>query len=151
MAKSQETFSKKQREKQRLKKQQDKEEKRKERKGEKKEGKSLSDMMAYLDENGNLTDTPVDPSKKRVFELEDIPVGVPKLEERAPDEPRTGIVAFFNEHKGFGFINDSETRERIFVHVNELSAPIKENDKVSYIPERGPKGPIATNVTLVQK
>lgn len=149
MARSQETFSKREREKQRIKKQQDKQDKRKERKANKEKGKPLEDMMAYLDENGNLTNTPADPRKKKVFRQEDIQVSIPKLEEQ-PDEPRTGIVAFFNDQKGFGFINDLETRERIFVHANELSSPIKENDKVTFKVERGPKGLSATDVMLVK-
>lgn len=149
MARSQETFSKREREKQRIKKQQDKQDKRKERKANKEKGKPLEDMMAYLDENGNLTNTPADPRKKKVFRQEDIQVSIPKLEEQ-PDEPRTGMVAFFNDQKGFGFINDLETRERIFVHANELSSPIKENDKVTFKVERGPKGLSATDVMLIK-
>jgi cold-shock DNA-binding protein family len=58
MARSQETFFKREREKKRIKKQQDKKQKMKERKLNKEKGKSLDDMMAYLDENGNLTDRP---------------------------------------------------------------------------------------------
>ena len=150
MARSQETFSKKEREKQRMKKQQDKQDKMKERKANKEKGKRLEDMMAYLDENGNLTNTPADPRKKKVFRQEEIQVSVPKLEEQQPDEPRTGMVAFFNDHKGFGFINDLETRERIFVHINELTSPIKENDKVTFRVERGPKGLSAIDVMVVK-
>src|SRR5581483_5775593 len=113
MAKSQDTFAKREREKQRMKKQEDKRQKMKERKANEK-GKRLEDMMAYLDENGNLTDTPPDPRKKKIFRQEDMEISVPKGDERAPDEPRKGTVAFFNNQKGFGFINDAETRERIF-------------------------------------
>ena len=112
--------------------------------------KSLEDMMAYLDENGNLTNTPPDPKKMKTFRQEDIAISVPKGNERAPDEPRKGTVAFFNFEKGFGFINDSETRERIFVHANELSAPIQENDKVTFQVQKGPKGLMATDVTIVK-
>ena len=150
MARSQETFSKKEREKQQRKKQQEKQEKMKERKNNKEKGKSLEDMMVYLDENGNLSDTPPDPKKKKIFRQEDISVSVPKLEDRKPDEPRTGTVAFFNTQKGFGFINDAESGERIFVHANELSEMIQENDKVTYLIGNGPKGLVALNVTLVK-
>lgn len=150
MARSQDTFNKREREKQRIKKQQEKQEKMKERKSGKEKGKSLDDMMAYLDENGNLTSTPVDPRIKQTFRQEDIEIGVPKQEARQPNALRTGVVAFFNDHKGFGFINDTETRERIFVHVNELSAPIKENDRVTFQIGKGVKGPIAMNVELVK-
>src|SRR5688572_7511336 len=122
MAKSQETFTKKEREKKRTKKQQDKREKMIERKNNKEKGKSLEDMMAYLDENGNLSNKPADPRKKRVYRQEDISVGVLRQEDRPPEEPGTGIVTFFNEEKGFGFINDAETRMRIFFHVNDLAS-----------------------------
>jgi cold shock CspA family protein len=150
MARSQETFNKREREKQRIKKQQDKQEKMKERKTNKEKGNNLEDMMAYLDENGNLTTTPPNPAKRRTFSQEDIQISVPKQEERGEDEPRTGTVTFFNDSKGFGFINDSTTGERIFVHVNNLSGPIKENDKVSFEVERSPKGYIAVQVQLIK-
>ena len=150
MSKSQETFNKKEREKKRQKKQQEKQEKMKERKDNKEKGKSLDDMIAYLDENGNLTSTPPDPRKRKIFRQEDMQIGVPKLEERPPNERRTGIVSFFNDHKGFGFINDSVSKERIFVHVNELTIPIKENDRVTFEVQNSPKGPVALNVELVK-
>jgi cold shock CspA family protein len=149
MGKSQETFNKREREKQRIKKQQDKLEKMKERKANGKT-KSLEDMMAYLDENGNLTNTPPDPKKKKIFRQEDIAVSVPKLEDRPADVPRRGTVSFWNTQKGFGFINDAETRERIFVHANDLSAPVMENDKVTFFVQQSPKGLVATNVTVVK-
>lgn len=64
MAKSRETFSKKEKEKKRLKLKQEKREKMEERKANKKNGRSLGEMIAYLDENGNLTDSPPDGRKK---------------------------------------------------------------------------------------
>lgn len=147
MGKSQETFNKKEKEKKRLKKRQDKEEKMEERKANAKKGQSLDDMMAYLDENGNISSTPPDPYKKKVFKQEDIQVGVPKQEERGPEELiRKGVVTFFNDTKGFGFIKDQQTQESVFIHVNQLSGPIKENDKVIFEVERGPKGLNAINV-----
>lgn len=148
MARSQETFTKKEREKQRVKKQQEKREKMAERKANKEKGKSLEDMMAYLDENGNLTNRPTDPRKKKVHRQEDMSIGVPKQEDRLPEAKRTGVVNFFNEPKGFGFIIDAETRMRIFFHVNNLASQVKENDKVSFRLEKSPKGPVAMDVTL---
>jgi cold shock CspA family protein len=147
MARSQETFTKKEREKQRVKKQQEKREKMKERKLNKEKGKSLDDMMAYLDENGNLTNRPTDPRKKKVHRQEDISIGVPKQEDLLPEVKRTGVVSFFNQDKGFGFILDSETRMRIFFHVNNLTVPVNENDKVSFRLEKSPKGPVAMDVS----
>lgn len=149
MARSQETFTKREREKQRVKKQQEKKEKMKERKANKEKGKSLDDMMAYLDENGNLSDRPGDPRKKKVHRREDISISVPRQEDLVPEEPRTGVVSFFNEEKGFGFINDTVSRSRVFFHVNNLSSDVKENDKVSFRVEQGVKGPMAMEVTIV--
>ena len=105
-------------------------------------------MMVYLDENGHLSNTPPDPRKKKIFRQEDMQISVSKMEDRQPEEPRKGIVAFFNTEKGFGFINDAETGERIFVHANELSSPIQENDKVMFLTGSGPKGLLATDVVL---
>ncbi|AXY72579.1 cold shock domain-containing protein [Paraflavitalea soli] len=151
MARSQETFNKREREKQRIKKAQEKQEKMKERKENKEKGTSLEDMMAYLDENGNLTTTPPNPGQiRKTFRQEEIQISVPKQEDRPAEEARTGVVAFFNDHKGFGFINDAQTGERIFVHVNNLSGPIKEHDKVTFEVERSPKGFVAVNVVLIK-
>ncbi|MFN9581156.1 MAG: cold shock domain-containing protein, partial [Bacteroidota bacterium] len=76
MSKSQETFSKKEKEKKRLKKRQDKAQKKEERKANSLKGKSLEDMMAYVDENGNITTTMPDPKKKKVFIADDIRITV---------------------------------------------------------------------------
>ena len=145
MAKPKETFNKKEKEKKRLKQRQEKHEKMEERKANGKKGKSLEEMMAYIDENGNISDTPPDPRKAKMFKTEDIQIGVPKREDI--DEPiRNGVVSFFNDAKGFGFINDKETGERVFIHINNLSEPIKESDKVTFEVESGPKGLNAVNV-----
>ncbi|HXS58592.1 MAG TPA: cold shock domain-containing protein [Hanamia sp.] len=145
-----ETWNKKEREK---KKRQNKKEKA-EKKQERKENNKNSDpesMYAYLDENGNLSSKPPDPRKKVIINVEDIEIGVPKHEPLNPEDLiRTGIVSFFNDAKGFGFIKDLETQESIFVHANSLSGPIKENNKVSFEVEMGPKGANAVNVKLVK-
>ena len=147
MAKSKETFSKKEKEKKRLKKQRDKVEKMKERKINAKKGKTLEDMMAYVDENGNISSTPPDPNKRKVFKQEDMQIGVPKhIPGEDENSVRTGVVAFFNDEKGFGFINDLQTQERVFVHANNLSEPLKEGNRVNFEVEMGPKGPSAVNV-----
>ena len=147
MARSGETFGKKEKEKKRLKDKQEKIEKMEERKANAKKGKSLDDMMAYIDENGNISSTPPDPKKKKVFNVEDMQIGAPKHVPGEDEDPiRTGTVSFFNDDKGFGFINDNITKERVFVHIKALTAPIRENDKVTFEVEMGPKGPTAVNV-----
>jgi cold shock CspA family protein len=150
MGRSQETFNKKEKEKKRLKKKQDKEHKKEERKANSSKGSGLDDMLAYVDDEGNITSTPPDPNKKKkVINQEDIQIGVPKQEDVEPaDLIRKGTVTFFNESKGYGFIKDHETQESIFVHVNNLKSTIKENDKVTFEVEMGPKGANAVNVSL---
>lgn len=63
MARSKESFNKREKEKKRQKKKMDKKEKMEERKLHSSKGKSLDDMLAYVDENGNLSSTPPDPSQ----------------------------------------------------------------------------------------
>lgn len=147
MGKSQETFGKKEKEKKRAKQRQDKAEKMEERRANAKKGKTLDEMMAYLDENGNISSTPPDPRRKKTFKLEDMEIGIPKQRPGEQEEViRTGLVTFFNDAKGFGFIKDLKTQESVFIHVNQLSERINENDKVNFEVEMGPKGPNAINV-----
>lgn len=152
MGRSQETFSKKEKEKKKLKKRQDKEQKKEERNATSNKGKGIDEMMAYVDEFGNITDTPPDPTKKKVvIKQEDIRIGVSKQEELDPaDLIRKGTITFFNTSKGYGFIKDHDSQESIFVHQNGLESSVKENDKVTFEVEKGPKGLNAINVKLVE-
>jgi len=146
-----ETWNKKEREKKKQQNKKEKAERKLERQERAKDGNNLESMMAYLDENGNLSSKPPDPRKKIVINAEDIEIGVPKQEPVNPEDLiRKGIVTFFNDSKGYGFIKDLETQESIFVHINSLTEPIKENNKVSFEVEMGPKGANATNVKLVK-
>jgi CspA family cold shock protein len=60
-----------------------------------------------------------------------------------------GIVKWFNESKGFGFIT-SEDGSDVFVHHTSIQGngfkTLAEGDKVSFDVEKGPKGPKAINV-----
>jgi len=155
MAKSQETFNKKEREKKRRKKKQEKAERRAERKEQKKlealEGKPKKDNFMYVDEDGNLTPIPPDPAKKRKINAEDIVLGIPKKGDIDPaDLIRNGVVKFFNEEKGYGFIVDPNTNESFFVHVNNVTEPITDRDKVAFEIEMGPKGANAVNVKIIK-
>ncbi|MGV3503269.1 MAG: cold shock domain-containing protein [Adhaeribacter sp.] len=149
MGRSQETFNKKEKEKKKLKKRQDKEAKKEERKSDSSKGKGMEEMLAYVDEDGNITDTPPDPNKKKVVNQEDIQIGISRQQDPDPAELiRKGTVTFFHATKGYGFIRDHETQESIFVHQNELSGPVQENDRVSYEVEKGVKGLNAIKVKL---
>ena len=65
------------------------------------------------------------------------------------DAFRKGGITFFNELRGYGFIKDSQTQESIFVHINDLSGPVKERDAVEFEVENGQKGPNAVRVKKV--
>lgn len=143
------TWNKRERENKKQQERKQKEERKKERKENAKNGKSLDDMMAYLDENGNISSVPPDPRKKIVIKAEDIEIGVPKQSEKdSANLLRTGIVTFFNHEKGYGFIKDSVTQESIFVHVNSSKDQLKENNRVVFEVEKGPRGLNAINVSV---
>jgi cold shock CspA family protein len=140
MGRSTETFNKKEREKKKLRKQQDKREKSEERKAQAVKGQDLDDMMAYVDENGNLTSTPQIPGKRKAVLAENIQIGIARQEDIPVEIVRTGKITFFNDSKGYGFIKDLQTQESIFVHINGILEQVKENDKVTFEVEQGQKG-----------
>ena len=148
MAKSQQSYNKREKEKKRLKKREEKQKKKEARKAEQKEsGGGI--QFAYVDQYGNLTDTPPDPAVKEEIEAESIVLGIPKKEEGEEEDPvRRGKVSFFDHSKGFGFIIDLVTQERHFCHVSNLVDEIQENDKVTFELKKGLKGMDAVKVTL---
>jgi cold shock CspA family protein len=146
MGRSQETVGKKEKEKKKAQKKREKVERAEDRKANSSKGKSLEDMMAYIDENGNISAVPPDPRKRKEINHEDIQIGVAKHVAEDYDPIRNGVVTFFNEAKGYGFINDLQSQESVFVHANQLSEPIKEKDKVTFETEQSPKGLSAVKV-----
>ena len=150
MGKSQQTFSKSEKEKKRLKKREDKRKKMEARKLEKEENGSTGIPLAYVDHNGNLTDTPPDPEDKIIVDAEDIILGIPKkVEGEEESKEKQGKVSFFDTSKGFGFILDTQTQEKYFVHVSGLIDEIAENDKVQFELEKGLKGMNAVRVKKI--
>lgn len=148
MGKSQETWSKKENEKKKQKKKKEKEARKEERKAHAKEGNSFE--IAYVDEFGNFSSTPPDPKNKVAVKEEDIQISVPRHTVSEADIIRKGIVTFFNDSKGYGFIKDLETQESVFVHINNTIEPIRENNKVTFEVEMGPKGPNAVKVKIAR-
>jgi cold shock CspA family protein len=135
-------------EKQRQKEKQEKREKMEERRNSQGKGKSLDEMMAYIDENGNITSVPPDPEKKKVFLAEDIEIGVPKRPE-VEDPLREGKIDYFDRSKGFGFILQNDG-DKVFFHINQATYPVQEGDIVTFTIERGPRGFNAVGVSKKQ-
>jgi len=149
MAKSQETWNKKEVRTNKEKKRKEKDKKKVERREGGKSGSSLNDMIAYVDENGQLCSTPPDPTKRKIVDIESIEVSVPKHREPEPEDLiRKGVVSFFDDAKGYGFIKDNANQDRVFIHRNGLLEMVKENDKVVFEVSVGFKGKNATNVKL---
>ena len=150
MAKSQQTYSKIEKEKARIKKREEKQKKKDARKAENKDY-SKGIQFAYVDAFGNLTDTPPNPADKIKVDPSTIEIGIPKKEEsdEVIDIVHNGKVSFFDNSKGFGFIIDSETQEKYFCHISGLLDKISENDNVSFELERGMKGMNAVKVKRI--
>lgn len=152
MAKSQQTFNKIEKEKARAKKREEKLKKKEARKTEAKESGNQGIQFAYVDQYGNLTDTPPNPADKIKVKAENIVIGIPKKEESDEEEidyVRKGKVSFFDTSKGFGFIIDNENQEKYFCHVSGLLDQIVENDKVQYELEKGQRGMNAVKVKKI--
>jgi cold shock CspA family protein len=148
MGRSQETFNKKE---VKNKKEKKRNEKAKKRLTKKETGKksSFDDMIAYVDEFGKISSTPPDPSKKQEVLAAGIETSVTKNDtSQKNDYIRKGVVTFFNESKGFGFIRDMENNQSVFVHANNLLEAVKENNIVSFEIGKGPKGLTALKVKL---
>lgn len=130
------TSLKKEKEKKKAKAKQEKAEKMLDRKLNAKKGKSLEEMMAYVDENGNLSSTPPGAPKQKT----------PGAGPDTKATTRKGTLTSFNDAKGYGFITDLNTRESIFVHSSNFKQLIQKNDTVSFEIERNAKGVSAVNV-----
>lgn len=146
MARSKQTSQKSEKEKNRKRKQKEKEEKKAFRKANSNKGKGFESMIAYVDHNGQLTETPPDPKLKAEVKAEDILTGARSFVKEEQSSVRTGRVAIFNTEKNYGFIKESLSQEKIFFHISNVNGAISEGDLVTYEIIRGPKGFNAVNV-----
>ncbi|WP_109831600.1 cold-shock protein [Reichenbachiella versicolor] len=149
MARSQKTFQKKEREKKKLQKRKGKEEKKALRKENSKSG-SLDDMMVYVDENGNLIDTPPKEKDKTMeIDASQIDVSTPKSASDDIDAERRGKVKFYESSKGYGFIIQDGSNDEFYVHGTNVVGNIAENDKVKFKIEKSERGFVAINVSKI--
>ncbi|WP_334014968.1 transcription antiterminator/RNA stability regulator CspE [Alteromonas sp. S167] len=65
----------------------------------------------------------------------------------------TGVVKWFNEEKGFGFLTPTEGGKDVFVHFRSIASEgyksLAEGQQVSFVIEQGQKGPQAANVVAL--
>ncbi|MCD8173870.1 MAG: cold shock domain-containing protein [Alistipes sp.] len=108
---------------------------------------SMDDMIAYVDEHGNITDTPPEEREKEEISLEEIQISTPKKEE-VEIEPLKGRVEYFNTKKGYGFIKDLSSGDKFFFRISAAPAGIAEGNKVTFETERGTRGMNAVNIKL---
>lgn len=111
---------------------------------------SFEDMLAYVDENGVLHSTPQDLEPKEEIDASQIEVSVPKRPDTEEEVlPLSGRVEHFNASKGYGFIQDTESREKYFFHVTNAPAGIAEGDRVTFEIERGARGMNAVRISII--
>lgn len=149
MSKSKESFNKKEKEKKRLQKKQQKEFKKQERMSNSDKGKTLDEMYAYVDEFGNLTSVP--PQERALRNNNNLVLTRGERTKGQESKTRTGIVTFFNVSKGFGFIKDAQTNEKIFMHISSLAEPVEEEMEVSFTVQQSARGLVASTVKPVNQ
>lgn len=108
---------------------------------------TFEDMIAYVDVNGRLTDTPPEEQEVVEIELADIEVSTPPKEDRN-DQYLKGRIEFFNEEKGYGFIKHVDSVNKYFFHISNAPENIAKGNKVIFELEHGRRGLNAHNVVL---
>lgn len=152
MGRSQESWSKREKEKKKKKKKEEKLKRKEQRQEENAGNTSFDDMIAWVDADGNPTDSPPAPEEKaEPVKAEDIVLGVPPKDESLDDDKeREGTVTFFNESKGYGFIKVKGSGESIFTHVKSHLDEIREGNRVQFDIAPGEKGPEAIKVKIIR-
>lgn len=148
MGRAKETFGKKEVRNKQLKKRKDKEKRRLEKK---EQGKnSFDDMIAWVDENGQICSEPPSPENKLEVKAENIEVSIPRGGVKSIESVSKGKINNFDKSKGYGFINSNQYQDSIFFHINDCTQEVKAGDKVEFKTEKGHKGLKAVNIKKVE-
>src|SRR5690606_26485298 len=136
------SFSKKENNKKKTKRLQDKQSRREDRKSNNNKGKSLDDMIVYVDVNRNFTSVPPHLQNRD----EDLAAAnKSRSTVDAEDTVCIGTVTYTNE-KGYGFITEDKNRKNIILHQRQISQPVSKHDKVNFTKENYLKGDRAINI-----
>lgn len=148
MGRAKETVGKKEVRNKQLKKRKEKEKLKQERK---EQGKtSFDDMIAWVDENGQICEEPPLQENKQKVKAEDIEISVPKGGIKTKDNTNKGKIIKYDNTKGFGFIKSMDLPDSVFFHINDCLDEIKEGDKVTFLTEKGAKGLKAAEIKLIK-
>lgn len=139
------TFNKRENEKKKASKRLEKQKRKEERKAS--GTSSFDDMIAYVDENGNITSTPPEEQNKAKVKVEEIEIATPKKEEEEPAVLK-GRIEFFNSDKGYGFVKDLASTDKFFFHISAAPANIAQGNIVFFETERGARGINAVRIKL---
>ena len=139
------SFNKRENEKKKLSKRLDKQKRKEDRKSSTK-ASSFDDMIAYVDENGMIHDTPPEIIKNDEINAEDIMISIPKKAEEDPI--RKGRVDYFTKEKGYGFIKDLETTDKHFFHIKNAPEGIGEGMTVLFEYRKGTGKKEITNIQI---
>lgn len=142
MAKNQLTFKKKETAKKKQQKKQEKQERREINKSNNNKGKALEEMFAYVDEFGNISDTP--PTQPYKFKEEDL-----MRPQDMEDEFLHGKVSYYNEAGSYGFIRDNLSRETVYFNDRLAGMQLSLNQQVKYKYTRTKQGNQITEVELI--
>lgn len=141
MGSSQQTFRKKEIAKQKLQKRRAKQEKRENRAENNDKGKPFEEMLAYIDENGNISDTP--PLKKYEYNEDDL------IKANDEDVFHIGKVSYYNDAGQYGFIRNNETRESAYFNFKILGFELKQDQHVKFKYKPSKQGLQVTEVIVI--
>lgn len=137
------TQQKKENEKKRIQRRKAKEEKRELKRDNNDKGKSFEELFAYVDEFGNLSDTP--PETKYQFKESDL------IRPNTPvDEYYFGRVSHYNENARYGFIRDNETKESVYFNDTLVGFSLEYGQQVKFKMQRGRQGMQVSEVVAIK-